>query len=137
MRTPRARMAARVARQSSLARNPLTSLVPCGDAGQHQRTMRNGFVAGHRHRAGHAHRRMRLEVCASEHGPRIRAQDLEQRGPLLQRGQRLGDRRIAHMAFDVDEEHVVPFALARGTRLDARHIDAMLRERLEQPEQRA
>ena len=49
----------------------------------------------------------------------------------------LRERRIAHVSLDVDEEHIVPFALARGPRFDARHVDAVLRERLQQPEQRA
>ena len=41
------------------------------------------------------------------------------------------------MAVEVDEEHVVPFALARRPRLDARHVHPVPRERLEQVQQRA
>jgi len=35
------------------------------------------------------------------------------------------------MSFDIDEEHVVPFSSARRARFDPRHVDSMLRERLE------
>ena len=40
------------------------------------------------------------------------------------------------MTFDVDEEHIVPFALAGGARFDSRHIDPVFGQRLEQAEQR-
>ena len=54
---------------------------------------------------------------------RIRAQHAEQRRALLQLLQRLAQRMLVGVPFDVDEEHVVPLAAARRPRLDARHAD--------------
>src|SRR5687767_1869322 len=44
---------------------------------------------------------------------------------------------LVGMADDVDEEDIVPLAAARGTRLDTRHADAVLRERTEQTVERS
>src|SRR5438477_9008135 len=68
----------------------------------------------------------------------IGTENLEERRLGLELGQRLCHRRVLLVALDVNEEHVFPERgaasqpCARGTRLDARHADAMLRERREQ-----
>ncbi len=55
----------------------------------------------------------------------------------LEFGQRRRERLALGVAVDVDEEHVVPLLLARRARLDARHADAVLGQRLEQAVERA
>src|SRR6185437_5993876 len=72
-----------------------------------------------------------------QHGAGIGAEYAKQRGAALQRLERAGDVRLLGMTVDVDEEDVVPFAPVRRTRLDARHAYAVLRQRLEQPVERA
>src|SRR5512134_2511657 len=80
-----------------------------------------------------------LSVC----GRRVRSQDLEIRREPLQLAERPGHRLVLLVAFDVDEEYVFPQRgpdlrnSARGTRFDARHADAVLRERSEQRVHRA
>ena len=108
-----------------------------GDARQHQRTVRNRLIAGYRQRTAYARGSALLGNSTLENRPRVGTQNLVQRCALLQHRQRGGHGRVAHVAFDIDEEHIVPFALARGARLDARHADPMFRKRLEQPKQRA
>src|SRR6202040_3720870 len=141
MGTPRARIAAKLARQSSLARNPVTTLVPCAMPDNISARCEMDLSPGTSAvpdtlRAGCASNLREVDAIL-EHGARVGAQHLEQRGALLERRQRLGNRRIADVPFDIDEKHVVPLALAGRTRFDARHIDPMLGQRLEQPEQRA
>ncbi len=55
------------------------------------------------------------EECphSSRHSARIRTQHAEQRRPLLERRQRLGDMRFVGVTVDVEEEHVVPLLAMR------------------------
>ena len=96
----------------------------------------DGEIAGMRHRA-----RTRSRLTESQdsfrNGARIGAEHAEQRRALLQRRERLDHVRLVRVTFDVEEEHVVPLLATRRPRLDARQADLVLRQRLEQPEQRA
>src|ERR1700692_3933466 len=75
-------------------------------------------------------------VMGLQHRPWIGTQYAEQRGALLERRERFAHPGILGVTFDVNEEHIVPFAPARRPRLDAAHADAVAGQRLEQPMQR-
>ena len=95
---PSARIAAKLARQSSLARKPVTSLMPSAMPASMSARCEMDLSPGTAQRAATRCRAGCASNCgrqsASEHGPRIGAQHLEQRGALLQRSERL--RRPAH-----------------------------------------
>src|SRR3569833_3151061 len=91
------------------------------NASQHQRTMRDRFVAGDCQLSlddtaracqilSQRYRHKELLYRA-----RIRTEDAEQRGALFQLIQRLGDMFVVRMPLDINEENVVPFFLVRGS----------------------
>src|SRR5882757_7756913 len=142
MRTPRARIAFNVAKQSSLAKNHVTSLVPSARpdnmSARCEMDLSPGIlIAPETSSAGRAWKSRIRESGSSKHRSGIGAENLEQRGSFFQGRERSGDRRVAHMALDIDEEYIVPLALAGRPRLDARHVDPVFGQRFQQSEERA
>src|SRR5450631_122441 len=141
MITPKARIAFNVARQSSLARKPVTSLVPAAipdsisDRCEMDLSPGTSILPDTRSAGRAVKLRIRLSG-ASKHSSRIGTEDFEQRRAFLQRAKRLRHPRVAHVALDIDEEYVVPLPLVRRPRLDARHVHPVLRQGFQQPEQR-
>src|SRR5450631_4113689 len=141
MVSPKARIAFNVARQSSLARNPVTSLVPeaipdsISDRCEMDLSPGTIILPDTRSAGRAAKLRIRLSG-ASEHGSGIGTEDFEQRRAFLQRAERLRDLRVANVALEIDEEYVVPLPLVRRPRLDTRHVHPVLRQGFQQPEQR-
>ena len=117
---------------------------PFGDRAEHQRAVRDRLVAGHRDSPADAIRRRRTKTIG------MLRHALDQRMAFGNEPSTLNSDACAFisssalrtcvvlgMAVEIEEEHVVPFALARRPRLDARHVDAVLRQRREQVQQHA